>query len=80
MEKSVKNVLDKIWNKELTCKEAEYELLLLYSVSKRCFYLTAKEWGYSTYQQNACGIDEYALPNFIKEFELWYQEQNFNVC
>lgn len=80
MNDKVKNIIDKIRNEEITCKEAESELLLLYSVSKRCFYLTAKEWGYSSYLQNACGIDEYALPNFIEEFELWYQEQNFNVC
>ena len=78
MKARIINIIDKIRNKELTCKEGESQLLLLYSDSKRCFYLTAKEWGYSSYQQNACGIDEYALPNFIEEFELWYQEQNFN--
>jgi len=80
MNDKVKNVIDKIRNDEITCKEAESELLLLYSVSKRFFYLTAKEWGYSSYQQNACGIEVYALPNFIEDFELWYQKQNFNVC
>jgi hypothetical protein len=80
MEVRIINIIDKIRNEELTCKEAESKLLLLYSVGKRCFYLTAKEWGYSSYEQNACGIEKYALPNFIEEFELWYQEQNFNVC
>lgn len=75
MEDNVKNIVNKIVRKELTHKEAESELLLLYSGSKRFAYLIAKEWGYSCYIQNACGIEDYALPNFIKEFELWYEDR-----
>jgi len=76
MKDDIKNILDKLSSKNITIEETQEQLLSLYDDDKRRAYLTAKYWGYSNYLQNACGIDEYALPNFIKYFEEWYYEFN----
>ena len=41
-------------------------------------YKIAKEWGYKNYIQNACGIEEYAIIQFIRDFERWYSSKYNN--
>jgi len=38
-------------------------------------YNIAKEWGFNNYIQLACGIEEYAIIQFIKDFEIWYNKK-----
>lgn len=68
------DIIKKLINKELTSEEAENELLNSYNETKKITYLIAKYWGYKNFLREAFGIEEYALVNFIEDFEKWYKD------